>query len=737
MKYISTILLILALVITTIPVWADVDYEAEVLHDLNLIEGTGDGYNLGGRLTRAEAATFIVGVLGKTSQVLDHPDKYKNTIFNDVPASEWYAPFVGYCKQNGIVAGTGGGRFEPASYVSEKSFLTMLLQALGYHADVEYNWDSVYQKAYEVGISDDIKDTVRTEDNFLYTRGDVVHAIYNSLDSRFNDKTLILSEFLLREHVCNKNMLKKHNLLKKDAKVTEIKEINIIDEDKIEIVFNEAIYELKMDQISIMSNNRYARIQNIHKKKDHIFEISMDANMYSEHQYILTLKGIMDVYGFVTEDISFEFQGEKKSNVQMPHEFAIVSVTPISNNQIDVRFSRTIDKRATQALLYKFGVVDGVLNEGNFQSIRADVLGEDSSHVLITFMDYKLDPNNHYTLYVRPDFISASGERLRGGEGDKMNFSGSLGEFSELSVENVELVDDHFIKVTFNRPVDSQTALKTSNYSIERISGKNKTNATNVYFYRDEDAIYDDTVMVRFQNILDDEEYNMNIDGVKDIYKNDRIRNYTHSIMGQHFDLDGPQLLEVEAVNQNEVHLIFDEVLSETMSNINIKINNKNYVMDKTVDPNHGNVLIVYVKNSLRLNEDDDYTIMVKRGLADYLGRKTTENQEMDFRGSSEKKPDIYIDNAVLLSPNKIKITFSEPIRQGDLTNMELYKVKYETGAIDRMIFPVSIEDVSDMETIIHLENSYAEGNISVEVQKVHSKSGQFSASDLQIYVQK
>ncbi len=36
--------------------------------------------------------------------------------------------------------------FRPDDYVSEKAFLTMLLQAMDYEADEDFNWDTVLSK---------------------------------------------------------------------------------------------------------------------------------------------------------------------------------------------------------------------------------------------------------------------------------------------------------------------------------------------------------------------------------------------------------------------------------------------------------------------------------------------------------------------------------------------------------------------------------------------------------------
>ncbi len=736
MKRVGAIILLLCMVIISIPVWADVDYEAQVLHDLNLIEGDGEGFNLGARLTRAEAVTFVVGILGKTQYVLDHADRYQKSAFPDVPSGAWYTPFVEYCHQNRIVAGTGQGKFEPNAYVSEKSFLTMMLQALGYKSDLDYNWDSVYPKAYEVGLSEDINDAVRTKDEYIYTRADVVHTIYNALDSKLKDKTQILSEFLLERRVCNAYMLKKYDLLKKDEMATQISSVKVLDSNTIEIAFNEPLDDLSKSQLKIEYVNKTIDIDSVNEKNSKTFNISTDDAMYFSKKYKLIIENIMDENGFVTKSLSSEFNGAKKSE-SIPKDFAIVSAKPISNNQLDVVFSREVDKNAEEPLLYKFGLVGGSVNEGNFQNLKAEVIGDRASHVLLTFTDYRFESNQDYTLYVRADLASVFGERLKNGKGDQINFDGGLEELGDFRVEDMELIDDHFIKIEFSRAFDEKSALNQSNYRIIRRDGKDSRPARRVYLYRDEYGASDDTVMVRFANIFRDEEYELEVEDVKDIYQSQRIRSYNEEFFSGDLDTEEPELIEAEAINRSEIHLTFDKPLAESADQAGIKINNHVIISDKVVSSSNPNVLILYLRKRSYLDEDDEYTVVVKRGIEDYLGRKSSRDQEAYFEGNEEVKPDIDIEKAIMISSNQIKIIFTEPVKKSDLENIDLYKVKYETGAVDRTIFPIDIMSATDNEVVLTLESAYADGNMEVEISQIHSKSGQFISKDLKIDVSK
>ena len=49
-------------------------------------------------------------------------------------ANRWSAGYIGYCVQQGILAGTGNGNFDPEGELTGLAFAKMMLVALGYDA---------------------------------------------------------------------------------------------------------------------------------------------------------------------------------------------------------------------------------------------------------------------------------------------------------------------------------------------------------------------------------------------------------------------------------------------------------------------------------------------------------------------------------------------------------------------------------------------------------------------------
>jgi hypothetical protein len=132
-------LLVTALIL---PVHAksDIEAKADILNKLSILKGSGDDYNLDGQLRRSEASAFIVRLLGKENFVLQNKEKYAQTSFPDVSYSDWFAAYVGYCVDQGIITGYVDGYFKPNDNISEKSFLKMVLCALGYKYVEDFTW---------------------------------------------------------------------------------------------------------------------------------------------------------------------------------------------------------------------------------------------------------------------------------------------------------------------------------------------------------------------------------------------------------------------------------------------------------------------------------------------------------------------------------------------------------------------------------------------------------------------
>ncbi len=145
------------------------------LKDLGLIKGDSNGnLNQNSNLSRAEAVVIILRTLGEEDQAKMYPIN----IFSDVAENAWYAPYVNYAAQKGIVNGVGNGAFAPQNNVTIKQLFTLFLRANGYSAD--WATENIVAKAAYLGMTDNLADTTIGDEDAL--RGDAFIIFGNSIE---------------------------------------------------------------------------------------------------------------------------------------------------------------------------------------------------------------------------------------------------------------------------------------------------------------------------------------------------------------------------------------------------------------------------------------------------------------------------------------------------------------------------------------------------------------------------
>ena len=129
----------------------------DVMVALGVLQGGDKGdFQPNSILTREQAAKIICYLLlGEESA---EKLTTNSTVFKDVAADRWSAPFIGYCVNLGILAGDGAGNFFPEGKLNGAAFAKMLLVALGYDPKIENyvgaDWMiNVASDAIEAGIA--------------------------------------------------------------------------------------------------------------------------------------------------------------------------------------------------------------------------------------------------------------------------------------------------------------------------------------------------------------------------------------------------------------------------------------------------------------------------------------------------------------------------------------------------------------------------------------------------------
>lgn len=148
----------------------EVAQAVEVLSGLGIVSGDGTGaYYPDSGLTWSQFCKLIVLTEGHGDSVAS--SAYK-TLFSDVPASRWDAPYVNLAYSEGLVAGYGNGSFGPDDGVTVSQAVTIALRLLGYtDADIGPFWPE------ELGLLEGIS----SDGDHLLTRGEAAVLLYTLL----------------------------------------------------------------------------------------------------------------------------------------------------------------------------------------------------------------------------------------------------------------------------------------------------------------------------------------------------------------------------------------------------------------------------------------------------------------------------------------------------------------------------------------------------------------------------
>ena len=151
---------------------------------LNIINGYTDGsFKPEGNITRAEACKMIcVALNGGKEPVLG---TNATATFTDIKG-HWAEGYIEYCVSEGIVAGIGGGKFNPNGNVTGSQFAKMLLIALGYRADHEKFVGSAWEvnvnvKATQKGLYEDL---ATMDPSVALTRDNAAQMVWNALQAK-------------------------------------------------------------------------------------------------------------------------------------------------------------------------------------------------------------------------------------------------------------------------------------------------------------------------------------------------------------------------------------------------------------------------------------------------------------------------------------------------------------------------------------------------------------------------
>lgn len=216
MKKLICLCLIVSVLFSAIGIYADESFaytidgytvspaadKADVLQKLGLFHGTEKGFELERAVTRAEAITMVIRMIGEENEAFSFTSTNN---FDDVSPEHWAQATISYAAQKGYIHGTSETTFEPERTVTGQEFAKMLLTAFGYP---EISLDSAYEAGIKFSLltNEHAKMSVATE-GYPLLRNDVVNLCYCALLARMPDGSSFLKDVLIEKGIFDEETL--------------------------------------------------------------------------------------------------------------------------------------------------------------------------------------------------------------------------------------------------------------------------------------------------------------------------------------------------------------------------------------------------------------------------------------------------------------------------------------------------------------------------------------------------
>ena len=631
--------------------------KAVVLGTLGIISGVNGEYYLENPLRRNEAATFIVRLIGKGNHVNQNKSLYSNTPYSDVPSSEWYAPFIGYCYQNGIIQ-QASGQLKPLEFISAQEFIGYVLTALDYVPGIDFSADTVYDLAREIGLISIAEYIELASTNPQVTRGSAVEIMYKALTMDCKGKDKILLQKMIDEGVVTRLQAMALGLVV-DTLFTEITSVESLDLNKEQVTLNEPVSSVR--NVLIYSDTKTDITCSIDYIQDNIVVVRTDP-LEEGKDYIIELHDVKDRQGNVTSKLMKMFKGFEVSEVTSDF-FRISKIEAVNPRSLKVYFTHPLSMNAEVSLYYLLIQENTVIADGKLGRIRAGVLNSDNTGVLLSLDSDLLKEGEVYTLSIDGNLMSAYGVRLNDGEGDSMRFVARDGMKTKFDMFEVAAVDASTLILNFNKEINPFLARQVFNFYLTD-EKENPIPISSTVLDRNGHSLF----LKLGKEMVKNNTYLLTINNMNDITRQEYITEKTYSFKADYGSQTKFQLSSASALDNQTIELGFNRPVDPATSTdpanyIITRYGSSGGIRPVKVHYNTDNPYRVklYLPYSDRLQKQYDYTVRVDSRVKDYLGN-SIETISKQFSGTDKNRPAIEIVEAVAISTDAVKLTLSQEI---------------------------------------------------------------------------
>jgi len=182
---------------TYLDVTEDTPYATSIQYitDEGIVGGYPDGtFKPEVTLNRAELLKIVVEATEEDEVISRYEGE---SCFTDVPADEWYTPYVCYGKDNGLVEGYSDGEFKPEQDIVFAEALKITLEGFDYEYETTDPW---FVGIVDTAVENDFIPEVNLDDmDEDFSRGEMADLVANAYEVNLPEPEVVIPEILFPE----------------------------------------------------------------------------------------------------------------------------------------------------------------------------------------------------------------------------------------------------------------------------------------------------------------------------------------------------------------------------------------------------------------------------------------------------------------------------------------------------------------------------------------------------------
>ena len=732
MKRILALLLGIMILLTGISVQAaesTLEEKASRLNKLGILKGDGKSYNLTGTLTRQEAATFIVRLLGAEKEVMTNSASYPISTFTDINSkTDWAAPYIGYCIQKGIINGYADRTFRPKAKLEMQAFAKLLLVALGYQYEKDFTWQNTLKKAEDLKIVTAGEVSLAAANPF--TRGDVIKLLDRVLGMKNVQTEKEMFYNLLKNEGVTEATLAEVGLLRRTGtnRVEEVKEMS---PGRYSVRFSNPPKVFSAENmILVEEGGRNLKVKSI-RATDLLNSFVVDTDQPAENvKYQILIKDVIDRDNTYFQEYKKEFVSLRRQGIETDL-FRISRIDVLDRRTIEVEFTHPIGDIMTNQSFYQIKRDKDVVADSS--ALKVNLSGE--TKVRIQMQNYSFVENAAYALIVSGSAQSKLGVRINSGKEDILLFLGKQTEEAKFDITAIELLDKNTIRLTTNKPVSAATAEQVFSYYLT------DNNASPIAIDKatvlaGSESSEQSILLKTSRTLIENKTYNLKINQLYTEGRTESIIEKDYRFTAGVTGTSSYDLSEARQIDPYTIQFNFDTAMDQRTA-----AEPKNYylrrelsvkmIVPAAIYHDYENArMLMYLAEPLKENNSATYYLYAKTDIKGANGEWRKDAAKIAFEVTDMEEEKVRFEKVIYIGDNAVQIYFNEPVAKA-VPNLDVDNYRIYDKETKQELYILGVRYIDGRRIVLNAQNYNPNRTYELKVKEVLEFNGINVVKDL------